>query len=161
MGYDEHAKGSYESGPVASLQFVEQGIKDALKVVPKEKLINAVPFYTRLWKEVLKTEDELKAQEGTDAAEYPYTVTSQTYGMKKIHIPIENAGAKIVKDKATGMNYAEWEAEGATYKVWLEDEDALQEKLKLLKTYDLAGVAAWRLGFEKNGVWELIQKYVN
>ena len=161
MGYDEHAKGSYESGPVASLKFVEQGIKDALKVVPKEKLINAVPFYTRLWKEVLKTEDELKDQEGTDAAEYPYTVTSQTYGMKKIHIPIENAGAKIVEDKATGMNYAEWEADGATYKVWLEDEDALQEKLKLLKTYDLAGVAAWRLGFEKNGVWELIQKYVN
>ena len=161
MGYDEHHKGSLESGPVASYDFVKNGIKDALKVVPAEKLINAVSFYTRLWKEVLKTEEELEAQTGTDAAEYPYNVTSEAYGMSKIHIAIENAEAKVVVDKATGQNYAEWEADGATYKVWLEDEDALEAKLKLMKEHDLAGVAAWRLGFEKSDIWELILKYVN
>lgn len=161
MGYDEHYKGSPESGPVASYDFVKNGMEDALKVVPSEKLINAVPFYTRLWKEVLKTEEELEAQEGTDAAEYPYTVTSTTYGMSKIYVAIENAGAKIKVDETTGQNYAEWEADGAIYKVWLEDEAALEAKLKLMKEHDLAGVAAWRLGFEKSDVWELILKYVN
>lgn len=161
MGYDEHYKGSPESGPVASLAFVQKGIEDALKKVPAEKLINAVPFYTRLWKEVLKTEEELAAQEGTDAAEYPYNVTSQAYGMSKIKVAIETAGAEIVVDKETGQNYAEWEADGATYKVWLEDEVALEEKLKLMKEYQLAGVASWRLGFESSSVWELILKYVN
>lgn len=161
MGYDEHHKGSPESGPVASYHFVKNGIEDALKVVPAEKLINAVPFYTRLWKEVLKTEEELEAQEGTDAAEYPYTVTSTTYGMSKIYVAIENAGAKIKVDEATGQNYAEWEADGATYKVWLEDEDALEAKLKLMKEHELAGVASWRLGFEKSDIWDLILKYVN
>ena len=161
MGYDEHHKDSPESGPVASLAFVQKGIEDALKVVPEDKLINAVPFYTRLWKEVLKTEEELAAQEGTDAAEYPYKVTSQAYGMSKIKVAIETAGAKIVVDEATGQNYAQWEADGATYKVWLEDEAALEAKLKLMKEYKLAGVASWRLGFESSSVWELILKYVN
>ena len=161
MGYDEHHRESSESGPVASLAFVQKGIKDALKQVPAEKLINAVPFYTRLWKEVLKTEEELAAQEGTDAAEYPYNVTSKAYGMSKIKVAIESAGAEIVVDEATGQNYAEWEADGATYKVWLEDEAALEAKLKLMKEFKLAGVASWRLGFESSGVWELILKYVN
>ncbi len=161
MGYDEHYKGSPESGPVASLAFVRKGIKDALKDVPAEKLINAVPFYTRLWKEVLKTEEELAEQEETDAAEYPYNVTSQSYGMSKIHVAINNAGAQIVVDEATGQNYAEWQADGATYKVWLEDEAALEAKLKLMKEYKLAGVASWRLGFESSSAWELILKYVN
>ena len=161
MGYDEHHKGSLESGPVASYDFVKNGIEDALEMVPAEKLINAVPFYTRLWKEVLKTEEELEAQEGTDAAEYPYNVTSEAYGMSKIHIAIENAGAEVKEDKATGQNYAEWIEGDATYKVWLEDEDALEAKLKLMKEHDLAGVAAWRLGFEKSDIWELILKYVN
>ena len=161
MGYDEHHKSSLESGPVASLDFVKKGIQDALKEVPAEKLINAVPFYTRLWKEVLKTEEELEEQAGTDAAEYPYKVTGVAYGMSKINIVIENAGAKVKVDKATSQNYAEWVEGDATYKVWLEDEAALEAKLKLMKEHDLAGVAAWRLGFEKSDIWELILKYVN
>ena len=161
MGYDEHHKTSPESGPVASLDFVQQGIKDALKDVPAEKLINAVPFYTRLWKEVPKTEEELAEQEGTDAAEYPYKVSSQAYGMNKIKVAIETAGAQIEVDKATGQNYAEWIEGDATYRVWLEDEAALENKLKLMKEYKLAGVASWRLGFESSAAWELILKYVN
>ena len=161
MGYDEHHKTSLESGPVASYDFVKNGIEDALKDVPADKLINAVPFYTRLWKEVEKTAEELEAQEGTEAAEYPYKVTSSAYGMSKIYVAIENAGAKVSKDKATGQNYAEWKEGEATYKVWLEDKQALESKLKLMKEHKLAGVAAWRLGFESLDVWELILKYVN
>lgn len=161
MGYDEHYSGSYESGSVASLDFVRSGIEETLKVVPKEKVINAVPFFTRLWKEVPKTEAELAAQEGTEEAEYPMKVTSLAYGMDSAEQAIANAGAEIVVDEVTGQNYAEWEADGATYKIWLEDEAALEAKLKLMKEYDLAGTSAWRLGFEKSGIWDLILRYVN
>ena len=161
MGYDEHYAGSYESGPVASLEYVKTGIEEALKVVPKEKLINAVPFYTRLWKEVPKTEGELAAEEGTEAANYPVKVTSAAYGMAAAEQVVKTAGAQIVVDEATGHNYAQWEADGATYKIWLEDEAALEAKLQLMKKYELAGNAAWRLGYEKSGTWDLILKYVN
>lgn len=161
MGYDEHYSGSYESGPVASLEYVKSGIEETLKVVPKEKTINAVPFYTRLWKEVPKTEGELASEEGTEAANYPVKVTSSAYGMSEAEQAIAAAGAEIVVDEITGQNYAQWEEGGATYKIWLEDHAALEEKLKLMKKYDLAGNAAWRLGFEKSGTWDLIMKYVN
>lgn len=161
MGYDEHYAGGYESGPVASYTFVENAITEALKSVPKEKLINAVPFYTRLWKEVPKTEEELAAEEGTEAANYSVKVTSEAYGMDAAKQAIRAANAEIVVDEATGQNYAQWEKDGATYKIWLEDETALEAKLQLMKEYQLAGVSAWRLGFESSSVWDLILKYVN
>lgn len=161
MGYDEHYSGSYESGSVASLNFVKEGIEATLDAVPKEKVMNAVPFFTRLWKEVPKTEEELAAEAGTEAAEYPVKVTSEAFGMEKAEEVIANAGAQITVDEETGQNYAQWDADGATYKIWLEDETALEDKLTLMKEYQLAGTAAWRLGFEKPNVWELILKYVN
>ena len=161
MGYDEHYSGSYESGSVASLNFVKEGIEATLNAVPKEKVINAVPFFTRLWKEVPKTEEELAEEAGTEAAEYSVKVTSEALGMEAAEQSIADAGAQTTVDEATKQNYAQWEADGATYKIWLEDETALEEKLKLMKEYKLAGTAAWRLGFEKSSVWELILKYVN
>ena len=161
MGYDEHYSGSYESGPVASLQFVKEGIEETLKVVPKEKVINGVPFFTRLWKEVPKTEGQLKKEEGTEAAEYAVNVTSVAYGMSEANMVIETAGAKIQVDPATGHNYAQWEEDGATYKIWLEDIPALEAKLQLMKDYQLAGTSAWRLGFENSNAWDTILKYVN
>lgn len=161
MGYDEHYSGSYESGSVASLNFVKEGIEATLNAVPKEKVINAVPFFTRLWKEVPKTEEELAEEAGTEAAEYSVKVTSEALGMEAAEQAIADAGAQTTVDEVTKQNYAQWEADGATYKIWLEDETALEEKLKLMKDYKLAGTAAWRLGFEKSSVWELILKYVN
>ena len=161
MGYDEHYSGSYESGSVASLNFVKEGIEATLNAVPKEQVIYAVPFFTRLWKEVPKTEEELAEEAGTEAAEYSVKVTSEALGMEAAEQAIADAGAQTTVDEATKQNYAQWEADGATYKIWLEDETALEEKLKLMKEYKLAGTAAWRLGFEKSSVWELILKYVN
>ena len=160
-GYDEHDVGSLVSGSIASMDYVRFGIEETLKVVPAEKVIQAVPLYTRLWKESPKTEEQLAREEGTEAANYAVNVTSSVYSMKNAEKQIKNAGAAIEVDKATGQNYAQWEQDGITYKMWLEDETALEAKMKLLKEYNLAGNAAWRLGFEKSGTWELILKYVN
>lgn len=44
MGYDEHYSGSPEAGSVASIGFVEDGIRRTVDQVPAEKVINAVPF---------------------------------------------------------------------------------------------------------------------
>lgn len=161
MGYDEHTDGSYEAGSVASLGYLEDGISDALKKVPKTKLIAAVPFYTRLWFETPKTKEELAAEAGTEAASYPDKVTSQALGMDEAQEAVANAGAQIQWDKKTKQNYAEWEADGGTYKIWLEDNQSLEEKLKTIRKNKLAGVAEWRLGWENPGVWSLILQYIN
>lgn len=162
MGYDEHYSGSYEAGSVASYDYVKHGIEEALKEVPAEKLINAVPFYTRLWREVPKTEEELKKEEGTEAAMYTTKVTSEAMGMTAAEKRVQAAGATAAWDDTTKQNYAEWVgSDGATYKIWLEDEQSLEAKLQLMKDNKLAGTAAWKLGFETSDTWELILKYVN
>lgn len=161
MGYDEHYGGSPEAGSVASYDFVKAGIENTLKEVPAEKVINAVPFFTRVWEETPKTEEEIAADQGTDAAEYTTNVTSTAYGMADARAVVEQAGAEITWDETTQQNYATWEANGVTYEVWLEDAQSLEPRLKLMKDYGLAGTAAWRLGQETSDIWELILQYVN
>ena len=55
----------------------------------------------------------------------------------------------------------QWETADGTYKIWLEDLQSLEEKLKVIKNNSLAGVAEWSLGQESSGVWDLILQYVN
>lgn len=143
MGYDEHFAGSEEAGSVASIDFVREGITETLKEVPKEKVINGLPFFTRLW---------IESSSG---------LTSQAIGMQEAETVVANAGVTASWDEETQQNYAEWTADGNTYKIWLEDEQSLEAKLKVMQEYDLAGAAAWKLGFEKSGIWELISRYVN
>ena len=161
MGYDEHTDGSYEAGSVASIGYLENGIADALKSVPADKLVAGIPFFTRLWFETPKTEEELAQEEGTEAASYPNKVTSAAYSMNDAAALVKNAGVEAQWDEETKQNYAEWEAEGGTYKIWLEDAQSLEEKLKVITANDLAGVAEWSLGMEDSGVWDLILQYVN
>lgn len=140
MGYDEHYVGS-EAGSVASLPWVEQGVKDTLTEVPAERTILAVPFYTRLWKT-------------TDGG----ALTSEAIGMDQAQKVIADNGAETYWDKTTSQNYGTYEGDGATYQIWLEDSKSIAEKVKLISKYKLAGVAEWKLGFENSGAWKTIAK---
>ena len=161
MGYDEYYAGSPEAGPVSSYNYVKEGITETLKEVPAEKVISGIPFFTRLWKETPKTEEELKSDKGTDAEQYSTTVESDAYGMDNAQAIVKQAGVDTTWDKKAGQNYATWEADGSKYEIWLEDSKSIEEKLKLMKKYKLAGTAEWSLGQESSDIWNLIQKYVN
>lgn len=161
MAYDEHTDGSNEAGSVASISYLENGVTDALKLVPKEKLVAAIPFFTRLWKETPKTEEELAAEAGTEAADYPNSVSSQALGMDEAAQAVQNAGVTAQWDDETKQNYAKWEADGSTYRIWLEDMQSLEEKMTVIRQNELAGVAEWSLGRENSGVWDLILQYLN
>ena len=162
MGYDEHFAGSYEAGSVASYDYVKEGIEETLRDVPAAKVINAVPFYTRLWNETPKTEEELAEGQGTEAANYPMNVTSEALGMEEAAQRVSEVGATATWDDTVKQNYAEWTGDdGSTYKIWLEDASSLEVKLGLMKDNKLAGTAAWKLGFETSDIWDLIQRYVN
>lgn len=161
MGYDEHYGGSPVAGSVSSYNFVRSGVENTLKDVPAEKVISGIPFFTRVWEETPKTEAEIQEAAGTDQAEYITNVTSTAYSMYDAQYVVNQAGATAAWDETTKQNYATWEAGGVTYKVWLEDVSSLEPKLQLIKEFNLAGSAAWRLGQEQSEVWELILKYVN
>ncbi len=161
MGYDEHYGGSPVAGPVASYNFVKEGIEETLKEVPAEKVINGIPFFSRLWEETPKTAEELAGQAGTEEAEYEMKVDSQAFGMAAARSKVDEAGAELTWNDELKQNYATWTIENTTYEIWLEDEKSIEEKLKLMKEYKLAGVSAWALGQESPEIWNLIQKYVN
>lgn len=142
MGYDEHYVGS-EAGSVASLPWVEQGIQDTLDEVPAERVINAIPFYTRLWR--------------TTGG----NVTSEAIGMDQAQQTIADNNVETYWDKTTSQNYGKYDIDNSTYQIWLEDAQSVAEKVKLLSKYDLAGVSAWKLGFENNGIWQVISDNLN
>lgn len=143
MAYDEHYAGSEESGSVSSLPFVKEGVKNVLAKVPKERMITALPFYTRLWKEV-KTSSGVK-------------VTSEAYGMSGAESMVRANDATPKWDDTTGQYYAEFKSSGATYKIWLEEETSLQKKLEVVTENQTAGVAFWKMGFERAVTWTTIQ----
>lgn len=148
MGYDEHYDGS-EVGSVASLGFENQGILDTREVVPEEKIISGIPFYTRLWNTATNAD-------GTA------NVTSEAMGMSEAQQILENNGVEASWNDETKQNYAEFEGDdGSWYQIWLEDDESIEEKMMLVKDYELGGVAAWRLGLEQESVWDVILKYVN
>lgn len=161
MGYDEHTEGSYEAGSVSSYGYIKDGIDNALAAVPNSKLVVGIPFYTRLWEETDKTPEQVAEDQGTDAALYSKSVTSTALGMDEARQILDQYEIQTQWDNTTKQNYAEWESEGTTYKIWLEDSQSLEEKMKLIKSQNLAGVAEWALGMENSGIWDLILQYVN
>ena len=142
MGYDEHYVGS-ESGSVASLPWVEQGVQDTLKEVPAKRVINAIPFYTRLWR--------------TTGG----NVTSEAIGMDQAQQTIADNNVETYWDKTTSQNYGKYDIDNSTYQIWIEDAQSVAEKVKLVSKYDLAGVSAWKLGFENSGIWKVISDNLN
>ena len=139
MGYDEHYAGG-EKGSTASIEFVEKGITDTLLEVPKEKIINAVPFYTRLW-----TEEDGKT-------------TSSALGIYKAKEWIDENDVELSWQEDLGQYYGEHkESETATEYLWMEEEKSLGLKMDLIRKYDLAGTAGWKLGLESPEIWDVIQ----
>ncbi len=146
MGYDEHTSGSTTTGAVASLSFVEEGIVDTLASVDASKVINGIPFYTRVW------------STSTDG-----TISSFSCGMKEALSYLTNHGVTPQYLSELGLNYGSYtsEIDGNFYEIWLQDETAIANEMALIQSYDLAGVAAWKLGFDSGqAIWDLITSYL-
>lgn len=143
MGYDEHYAGSEVAGSVASIDYVEEGIAKTVEQVPANKVINAVPFYTRIW-------------ETTGSS-----ISSQAVGMDMAQEYVSAHNIEVEWDDTTCQNYGEYTSGDTLYQVWLEDEQSIQVKLNIMEKYGIAGVASWRLGYEKPEIWDEIVNYLN
>ena len=143
MGYDEHWGSGGVAGSVASIGFVEDGIVQTIEDVPANKVINAVPFYTRVW----KTNGD--------------KVTSEAIDMETAHNFIKNNGVVMSWNAVAGQNYGEMQRGNTLYQIWMEDKDSIEAKLAVMKKYNIGGVAAWKLGYETPDIWDMIATYMN
>ena len=143
MGYDEHWGSGGVAGSVAYLGFVEDGIVQTLEDVPANKVINALPFYTRVW----KTNGD--------------KVTSEALDMETAWNFIKNNGLNMTWDATTGQNYGEIQLGNTFYQIWMEDKDSIEAKLAVMRKYGIGGVAAWKLGYETPDIWDQIAVYMN
>ena len=143
MGYDEHYGGSEDAGSVASIGYVETGLTNTLSEVPAEKVINGIPFYTRIW--------EIN---GAD-------VSSTAVDMPTANEWVANHGIDLEWDDETCQNYGEYTSGNSTFKIWMEDAESIKVKLNVMETNKIAGVAEWRLGYETPDIWDVIGEYLN
>jgi spore germination protein YaaH len=144
MTYDQHWATSPVAGSVAQITWVEKNLVKVLDMVPKEKLLLGLPFYTRLWEE-----------------------ETTVLGLKKVKNPmvlsmdaareiVNDNNAEVKWDEESGQFYAEYEKDGKTYKIWLEDENSINLKSSLVHKYKLAGACAWRRSDESQVIWEVL-----
>lgn len=144
MAYDEHFAGSEKAGSVSSLPFVQQAVEEMTRVMPADQVICGIPFYTRVWTEKF----------GQSA------ITSEVLGMDGAKNYAKENQMTETWDASLGQNVATVETSDARYTIWMEDEQSMEEKLKVIQSADLAGVAEWKLGFERADVWSLISEYI-
>jgi len=141
MAYDEHWKGSEVPGSVAGLNWVEEGVKQFLSYgIPRNKLMLGIPFYVREWK--LDSTNKL--------------VSNRAIFMKEIPKLIADTNAQGEMDPESGQMKYKYVKDGFTYLFWAETENTVKARIDIAKSYDLAGVAAWRLGYESSDLWTMM-----
>lgn len=140
MAYDQHWSGSEVAGSVSEISWVDEGIENTLKEVPKEKLVLGIPFYTRLWTET---------SEG---------LSSTPYGMSSARQLVDKWGVTPELDPASDQYYVETQEGNETYKLWLEDYSSISKRIAIMEKYELAGYGAWKLGLESSDIWDVLRE---
>ena len=150
MGYDEHYVGSESAGSVASFGYEARALSTLLQSgIPADKLISAIPFYTRIW------------YTSTDEAGTAY-INSEELSMNAVSATLESWSLTPQWDPSTAQNYISWYTDdGVLCEIWIEDADSLLRKALLVSSNDLAGCAIWALGFQDDSVWKVVSENIS
>lgn len=160
MGYDEYYAGSEEAGPTASIGFVRDGVENTLKEVPADQIILGMPFYSRVWKKTPTSGSDTSSEENADSY-IIYDISSYPASMGEQKKLVSANGATPVWLEEYGLHYVEYKNKDSIYQIWMEDVVSIEQKLKVMDSYKLAGAAFWKLGLEQSAVWDTIIKYIN
>ena len=141
MAYDQYGVSSTTAGTTAGYDWVKLNLEKFLRDIESEKLILGIPFYTRTWKQ----------EENEDV---PYVVD-----MNDIEDVLPE-NAEITWKDDVRQNYTEYYKNGNYYKMWLEDEKSITEKLNLAVEKELAGVAFWEKDREEESIWKIVKEKI-
>ncbi|MBR2786796.1 MAG: hypothetical protein IKD76_04815 [Clostridia bacterium] len=140
MGYDQY--GTSVIGTTSGYNWLENNIKKFIgqEEVPSEKIILGLPFYTKLW----------QTKDGT-------TIKGTAISMKSVAESIPSGASKEWLEDVQ-QYYVQYDKNGYTYKMWVEDEKSFAKKMDLINDYNLAGAAYWRKDLESNEIWTVIKE---
>ncbi len=141
MAYDQNGLSDTKAGTTAGYDWVETNLNKFIRDISSDKIILGIPFYTRTWK-IGANED-----------------SASTVSMKNVYNVLPS-GAKIEWKEAERQNYSEYTKYGSTYKMWIEDEKSITEKLNLSLEKNTAGVAFWMKGYETDEIWSVIREKI-
>ena len=141
MAYDQYGTSSKKAGTTAGFNWVETNLKKFIdrEKIDSNKIILGIPQTER-----------------KNPTPIP-TVTSKTVNMKSIDKVLPSDVSKQWDDELK-QYYVEYTEKGKTYKMWIEDEESIKNKVSLVRTYNLAGVAAWAKDREKDTIWSIIKE---
>ncbi len=143
MAYDEYGVSSTKPGTTSGYDWIKLNLNKFLETekIKSEKIILAVPFYTRVW----TTNSEGKI------------ISRNTVNMKNID-KVLPSNVQKQWDNNLKQNYVEYEDGKNKKQIWIEDIDSLKEKLSLISQNSLAGVASWQKDMEQEEVWKIIEE---
>ena len=141
MNYDQHYPGG-DSGPVAGQDWFVKNLQDALKVIPKEKIICAVGNYGYDW--AMK-----KGQtKGTPPADV-HTVSAQDAWLEA-----EDADTDVnFDDDAMNPHFAYLDEKNVRHDVWFLDGVTVLNQMRAAHSLGIYTFALWRLGSEDRSLW--------
>ena len=143
MAYDQYGTSSNKSGTTAGYDWVNLSLNKFLKTeeIESNKIILAIPLYTRLWTEDCSGK----------------VVKQSTVSMKNID-SILPSGVNKQWDDNLKQYYVEYQDGQYTKKMWIEDEKSLKEKINLINSNNLGGVASWEKGMETDNFWTFLKE---
>lgn len=144
MAYDQTSGSSTKAGTVAGYNWVKNNVDKFLgqEGISKEKLILGIPLYTRLW-----TEDKNGK------------TVSRSVDIKDVDTTLPQ-GIEKNWDENLRQYYVEYQENGNTKKMWVEDIRSIREKLQIARDYNLAGVAFWEMDRQDDDLWKEINEII-
>jgi spore germination protein YaaH len=154
MAYDFYRTTSTQAGPVAPIrgkcsdtvaqnclsEDIVTHISALSKIIPSEKIILGIPFYGYEWQTA-----------STAFLANTYSGTGRLASYQRIQSLFSDTSISTISanwSKTTLSPYIVYEKDNKIYQIHYENDQSLEQKIKLVESANLGGIAIWALGYE-------------
>jgi len=148
MNYDEHFPGG-APGPVASQDWFTDNLNDALKEIPKEKLIVAIANYGYDWPEKPQPKNGKKQTLPPDEKDKIVSVQDAWISARDAETDVD------YDDDALNPHFDYSDDNDVHHEVWFLDAVTALNQMRAAQTLGIQTFALWRLGSEDRSLWRV------